>query len=247
MNISLKNKIVLITGASRGIGAMLAKNFAEEQAIVIMNYFNSEQEAYAVYNEIIKKSPRSLIFKADVSNPEDVKLMYQRVSVFFDHIDVLINNAAICEDKLMNLLKYSEWIKVINTNLTSIFLCSKYFTKGMIKNKSGKIINISSLQGQRGNKGQSAYTSSKAGIIGLTKTLAMEMGKFNIAVNVICPGFIPTNEKRRNKKKIEISIQKSVLSMYEARNDLVNFIIYLSSDKCNGISGQVFNLDSRIL
>lgn len=247
MHIDLKDKIIVVTGASRGIGAKLAKKMAEERAIVIMNYFSSENEAFAVYNEVKQKSPKSMLIKADISKPQDVKSFYTQVINRYNRIDVLINNAAICEDKLINFITYSEWNNIINTNLTSIYLCTKYFSKSMISNKSGRIINISSLQGQKGNRGQSAYTASKAGVIGLTKTLAIEMGVFNIAVNAICPGYIPTNEKRRSKEKIEIAQKKSVLPIGESMNDLINFVIYLSSDKCKSVSGQVFNLDSRVL
>lgn len=247
MNIDLSKKVVVITGASKGIGSKLAKAFASEGAIVVMNYYHSESSAKIIYEEILTKSPCSLLIKADVTSPTEVSLFYSKVLDKLGKVDILINNAGICDDNLTNLMSFDQWNRVINTNLNGTFLCSREFSKIMIKQRYGKIINISSLKGQEGSLGQANYSASKAGIIGFTKSLAKELGKYNISVNAVCPGFIVTDLNRNNENKKEIAKLRSIISTEGILEDLKNFILYISSNKFSCSSGRVYNIDSRLV
>lgn len=246
MKVDVSNKVIVITGSSRGIGKELAKAFAKEQSKVVINYLHSENEALQLYDEILVYNPNCIKVKADVTKQEDVlKLYYETISAF-KKVDVLINNAGICLDNPIQLMDEKQWRMVLDVNLTGAYLCSRAFSKAMIYQQNGKIINIASLKGQEGSEGQVNYCASKAGLIGFTKSLAKELGKFNISVNAVCPGFIVTDLNRHNEKKQIAAEQRSVLKMHSILDDLLNFIIYISSDKFTGVSGRVFNLDSRI-
>lgn len=246
MNIDVSNKIVVITGASKGIGKELAISFAKEGAIVVMNYYHSKELANEVYSEIKTISPRSLLVRADVTNPRDVSSMYHEIIKQLGHIDVLINNAGVCDDNFIQMMPIEQWQKVIDVNLTGVFLCCREFSKIMMRQNKGKILNIASLKGQEGSSGQVNYSASKAGVIGFTKALAKELGEYQIAVNAICPGFIVTDLNRHNIDKQRIAQNKSILKKMASLDDLVNFILFMSSDCMQGVSGRVFNIDSRL-
>lgn len=246
MNVDVKNKVVVITGSSKGIGSKLAKAFAAEKAIVVMTYCSSKEDAEYTYNEVVKESPYSLLIKADVHSPSEVSFMYHEVMRKIGRVDVLINNAGICDDNLIQMMSLEQWQRVVDVNLTGTFLCCREMSKIMIKRKEGKIINIASLKGQVGSPGQVNYSSSKAGMIALTKALAKEFSGYNISVNAICPGFIVTDLNRHDIKKQEKAKKQSLLSIEYALDDLINFILFFSSKKISGISGRVFNLDSRV-
>lgn len=246
MNVDLSNKVVVITGASKGIGSELAKMFAYEKAIVVMNYYNSKDAAEELFNEIVKISPLSLLIRADVRNPTDVSAMYHEVVNKIGRIDILINNAGTCDDNLIQMMPIVQWQNVIDTNLTGAFLCSREFSKIMIRQNSGKIINIVSIKGQEGEIGQVNYSASKAGVIGLTKTLAKELGKYNVSVNAVCPGFVVTDLNKNNKNKLNIAEKRSLISISHSIEDVKNFILFISSDKLLGMSGRIINIDSRV-
>ena len=247
MMVDVSNKVVVITGSSKGIGRELAIAFAKEQARVVINYLNSKNAAKQLHQEITSYNPHCLLIKADVTKQDDVsKLNHETISAF-GRVDVLINNAGICDDNPIQLMPEEQWRKVLDVNLTGVYLCSRAFSKDMIKQKSGKIINISSLKGQEGCEGQVNYSASKAGLIGFTKALAKELGRFNIAVNAVCPGFIVTDLNKHDEKKKTIAENRSLLSIESTLTELINYVIYMSSDKFENISGRVFNLDSRIL
>jgi len=246
MLVDVSKKIILITGSSRGIGSELAKVFAKENAKVIINYFNSENEVNILYEEIKEYNQDCIKIKADITNPSDVSYMYREMINKYGYIDVLINNAGVCNDNLIQMMQLSQWQKVIDVNLTGIFLCCREFSKIMIKQGYGKIINIASLKAQKGSIGQVNYTSSKAGVIALTKSLAKELGQYNISVNAICPGFIVTDLNRHDQKKKEIAEKESSLPIESLLNVLLDFVVYISSDNFFNVSGRVFNLDSRI-
>lgn len=246
MNIDISEKVVVITGSSRGIGSKLVSAFAKENAKVVINYFNNYESAIKLYKEVKKTNADCILVKADVTNQKDVQLLYGKTIEAFGQVDILINNAGVCSDNLLFMMKTSQWQHVMNTNLNSVYYCCKIFSKAMIKAKQGKIINIASLKGQLGSEGQTNYSASKAGMIGFSKALAKELGTFNISVNVVCPGFIVTDLNRHNRKKVEKAKEMSVLSIENCLNDLVGFILYLSSDAIKGVSGQIFNIDSRL-
>lgn len=246
MNVDISGKIIVITGSSRGIGSELARFMATEGANVCVNYNKSQSYAEQLRKSINVYNKNCLFVKADVSNASDVKKFYQEVLSYYGRIDVLINNAGICDDNLIQMMTMEQWENVLNTNLSGTFLCCKEFSKLMINQKSGKIINIASLKGQEGCIGQANYSASKAGIIGLTKTLAKELGRHNISVNAICPGFIVTDLNRHNAEKKIIAQNRSTLDTDRALEDLMSFVAFLCSDKMLGTSGRIFNLDSRI-
>ena len=244
--VDISNKVVVITGSSKGIGNELAKAFARENAKVVINYYLSKKEAEALYFEISSYNQNCIMVQADVTNPDDVTKLYRETICSFGTADILINNAGVCDDNLMQMMAIKQWQRIIDINLTGTFLCSREFSKTMIKQKTGKIINIASLKGEEGAAGQVNYSASKAGVIGFTKALAKELGQYNISVNAICPGFIVTDLNRHDQGKKGIAESKSVLPINNSLDDLKNFILYISSDYFNGTSGRVFYLDSRI-
>ena len=211
-----------------------------------MNYYHSRAEAETVFSEVIKMSPSSLLIRADVRNPSDVSAMYHEVISKIGHVDVLINNAGICDDNYIQMMPLEQWQKVIDVNLTGTFLCCREFSKIMVKYKTGKIINIASLKGQIGSPGQINYSASKAGIIAATKALAKEFSEYCISVNAICPGFIVTDLNRHDSKKQDKAKKQSLLPIDTALDDLIHFVLFISSEKISGISGRVFNIDSRV-
>ncbi|MBO4616093.1 MAG: SDR family oxidoreductase [Lachnospiraceae bacterium] len=246
MVVDVKDKVILITGASRGIGRQMARAFAEEGASVVINYNVNEIQASELAEELERARLKCFVVKADICNPAEVNSMYRMVKEKYGRVDVLINNAGICSDNPIQLMQIDQWQDVIDVNLTGTFLCSRAFSKLMIHQGGGSIINISSLKGIEGCEGQVNYSASKAGVIGLTKALAKELGKYNIRVNAVCPGFIVTDLNRHNEEKKMIAKRRNVVDNSAALEEVVNFSIYLSSGKLDGASGRVFELDSRI-
>lgn len=244
----LNGKVVVITGASRGIGRELALEYARNGANVVAGYHKNKEAAESLLKELEELGTTAMIVGADVTDKDDVKRMYKDIKERFDRVDVLVNNAGISKEGLIMMMSEENWEDVIKTNLYGVFLCSKIFIKGMISEKQGKIINIASLRGQIGGEGLSNYSASKAGVIGLTKSLARELGAYGIAVNAVCPGHIETDLNKEDDKnsRQKCESRQSVLGGGHAMNDLVNFVVFLSSDKIKGVSGQVFNVDSRI-
>lgn len=243
----INNKVVVITGASKGLGKALALNIAKFGGRVVINYYHDKLAAESIEQEIEELGGECFLYRADISNENQVQQMYKNVISKYGKVDVLINNAGINNDDYIHWLSTERWNSVIKTNLEGTFLCSKYFSKNMIHNRNGKIINIASLKGQLGAEGQSNYSASKAAIIALTKSMAKEMGEVNISVNAVCPGYIKTDINRTNRKKYDIAKKMSVLQNEFGLSDFVNFVTFMSSDLIKGVSGQVFNIDSRIL
>ncbi|WP_042199091.1 3-oxoacyl-ACP reductase family protein [Paenibacillus camerounensis] len=246
MIIDLVNKTVVITGSSRGIGREAAYRFAREGANVIINYKSSYEQAESLLQEIKKINKNCIAVKADVTKVKEVEHLYQETIKTFGRVDVLLNNAGLCSDNRINMMSEDQWKDIMDVNLNSVFLCSKIFSKDMIKNESGKIINIASMKGQIGCEGQTNYSASKAGVIGFTKALAKELGHFKISVNAVCPGFIVTDLNRHNEEKQTAANSLSVIKQDNALDDLMNFLVFLLSDHCKGVSGRIFNIDSRI-
>ncbi len=246
MFVDISDKVIVVTGSSRGIGKSLAQAFAQEHAKVVINYCHSEGPADELYNQIIRYNENCIKVKADITKQEDVVRLYQETQARFGRVDVLINNAGICDDNLIWNMEQENWKKVIDVNLTGPYLCSRVFAEAMIQQKEGTILNIASIKGFEGCAKQVNYSASKAGLIGLTKALAKELGQFNIAVNAICPGFILTDLNCKNEEKKRIAEQRCLLENGHALNDLINFCILFISNRIQGVSGRVFTLDSRI-
>ena len=235
------NKVILITGASRGIGNNIAKNLAKEN-IVIANYNNSEAEAKKLKKELEEKNINIDIIKADVCNRNQVKGMIKQTIDKYGHIDVLINNAGISQYKLFTDITDSDWAEIMNTNLNSNFIVTQEVVKNMIHNKEGLIVNISSIWGITGAAMEVAYSTSKAGIIGLTKSLAKELGTSNIRVNAIAPGIINTSMNSKFSEEEINNIQEEIpLEKIGEPEEITKCIEWLIKD--NYTTGQVISIN----
>ena len=238
----MKNKIVLVTGASRGIGRAITKLLAENNYIVIANYNKSFNEAKALQDELNKKNIKIDIFKADVSKREEVKELINFVLSKYGRIDVLINNAGIAQEKLFQDITDEDWNNVINVNLYSVFCVTQEVIENMIHNKSGLIINISSIYSVTGGSLAASYSASKGGIDALTKSLAKELGPSNIRVNSIAPGVIATDMNKYLSEE-DIDEIKSQSSIQKIGNgiDIAKCILWLVEDEFT--TGQIISID----
>ena len=239
----LENKIAVITGAGRNIGKSIALAFAAEGAKIVVIDVN-DNDGGNVVNEIKALGSEAIYIHCDISNSVDVDSMVQSVQEKFNRIDILINNAGVTRDTLIIRMSDDDWNKVIAINLTGTFLCSRAVTKLMIAQKSGKIVNISSIVGLMGNAGQVNYSSSKAGVIGLTKSLARELASRNINVNAIAPGFVESdmtaklNEEQRKKLMDQVPLKRSAKP-----EEIANVAKFLVSSDADYITGQVISVD----
>ncbi|HZX48315.1 MAG TPA: 3-oxoacyl-ACP reductase family protein [Nitrospirota bacterium] len=239
-------KVALITGASGGLGRALSLRFAEGGFVIAVNYYKNIEAAEGVVSKIRSDGGEAEPFYCDVRSSGDVITMIEMIVARWGNIDVLINNAALNIDNLLIRTETEEWEKIIATNLSGSFYTIRAVSKYMIKKKRGHIINISSLVGLKGHAGQCAYSSAKAGLIGLTKSAALELGRFNIKVNAILPGFMKTAMTESLPQPDRDSIVNSnVLKRVQDINEVAEFVYQLSN--MTQISGQVFNTDSRIL
>jgi len=238
----MKNKVVLITGASGGIGKAITKKFATAGAKVALNDI-------APAEENLKKLAEELgsrYFLADVSKLEEVEKMVENIQKEFGRLDVLVNNAGITQDRTLAKMTKEEWQKVIDIDLTGVFNCSKAVLPLIIANQ-GKIVNISSLVGQRGNFGQTNYAAAKAGIIGFTKALSKEVGRFGVTVNAIAPGFIETRLTENLPPELKETIKKfTPLGRFGKPEEIANLIFFLASEEASFITGAVINIDGGL-
>ena len=239
---SLTGKVALITGASRGIGREIALELSNLGAEVIINYSSSDEKAEEVVNSIKMSGGKVHKLKFDVSKEESVSKAFEEIIKINGSIDILVNNAGITRDGLLMRMKSEQWDDVLNTNLKGVFLCTKYASKFMLKKRSGKIINISSIVGIIGNPGQANYSAAKAGVIGFTKTCAKEFASRGINVNAIAPGFIETEmTEKLNNEEIIKAIPLGKLGSCAQVANLVSFLV--SSNAGNYITGQTINID----
>ena len=238
----LKDKVVLITGASGGIGKAIAKKFAEAEAKVALNDIAPTEEALKSFSQEIGGK----YFLADVSKFEEVEKMVENIQKEFGRLDVLVNNAGITQDRTLAKMTKEEWQKVIDIDLTGVFNCSKAVLPLIIANQ-GKIVNISSLVGQRGNFGQTNYAAAKAGIIGFTKALSKEVGRFGVTVNAIAPGFIETRLTENLPPELKETIKKfTPLGRFGKPEEIANLIFFLASEEASFITGAVINIDGGL-
>ncbi len=237
-------KTILITGASRGIGREIAKLFAKNGYNVAINYNKSINDAKSLYNEIVSINANAILLKADVKNPNEVKQMVEDTIACFGHIDVLVNNAGISYKGLIFDESDEQTQEIINVNLLGSIYTSKYVIPSMLKNGSGKIINISSIWGNVGASLESTYSASKAGLIGLTKSLAKEYGYNNICVNCICPGVIDTDmNKNLSKSELDETIKQIPAGKIGKTNDISNLVLFLAESTGDYITGQIITVD----
>ena len=238
----LSGKVALVTGASRGIGKSIAISLGLLGAEVIVNYSSSDASAEEVAKSINDKGGSSYKLKFDVSDEESVSTAINQIIRDSGKIDILINNAGITRDGLLMRMKASQWDEVLNTNLKGVFLCTKNVSKFMMKERSGKIVNITSIVGLIGNPGQANYAASKAGVIGFTKTCAKEFASRGIKVNAIAPGFIETEmTENLNTDDLLKMIPLGKLGSADQIASLVNFLV--SSDASEYITGQTISID----
>lgn len=244
----MENKVAVITGASRGIGSALAIEYARNGYDVVINYNGNEEKANIVKDQCIALGVNAICIKANVSNVEEVADMFKATMQQFNRIDVLINNAGITKDTLLLRMKNDDFKDVIDINLNGTFNCIKEVSKIMMKQKSGVILNMSSVIGEIGNIGQCNYAASKAGIIGLTKSIAKELAAKNVRCNAIAPGFIKTDMTEVLKEDIKEKILTQIpLSTFGDGEDIANLALFLSSDKAKYITGQIINVDGGMV
>ncbi|MEG1001983.1 3-oxoacyl-[acyl-carrier-protein] reductase [Clostridium sp.] len=244
----LKNKCAIVTGASRGIGKAIAKKLASLGANIVLNYRSNEEEALKVQEEILAYGVEVLLYKCDISDFNAVSEMVKCSKEKFGNIDIMVNNAGITKDTLILRMKEEDFDKVIDVNLKGVFNCLKAITPIMVKQKVGRIVNLSSVVGLVGNAGQVNYAASKAGVIGMTKSLAKEVGSRGITVNAVAPGFIDTDMTEILGEKFKEEAKKNIpLKRLGNPEDVAGAVAYLVGDDASYITGQVLNVDGGMV
>ena len=239
-------RVVLITGASRGLGRAMALRFSRGGCIIAVNYFQSKDAALETVRSIMESGGEADSFYGDVRSSQDVTSMIKLVYERWGSIDVLINNAAITRDHVLPKIKIGDWEETIATNLTGAFNTIRAVAKFMAKKGGGHIVNISSWSGIKGKSGQASYAASKAGLIGLTKSAALELGRFHVKVNAILPGFMKTDMSRNLPESLQDeTVSSNILGSAQDIDEVAEFVYNLSW--MDHTSGQVFNLDSRVV
>lgn len=247
MELTFKDKVVLVTGSGRGIGRVIAETFAEQGATIVLSDYNAEslKAAKQVFTE--KQYP-FIAIPCDVTDEEQVARLIKEIMGSYEHIDIIVNNAGITRDTLLMLMKTDQWDAVINTNLKGVFLVTKAVSRQLIKQRSGKIINISSVIGIMGNAGQSNYAASKAGVIGFTKSIAKELASRGITVNAIAPGYIETEMTHvLDEKAKEALLTVIPLKRAGSSKDVANAALFLASPLADYITGQVIKVDGGMV
>lgn len=238
------NKVALVTGASRGIGKEIALQLAKSGADLVLNYAGNRQKAEDVKQEIESYGRKAILVQGDVSQSEDVKRLFDETVSAFGKLDILVNNAGITRDALLLRMKEQDWDDVVNTNLKGVFLCSQQAAKIMMKQRSGRIINISSVVGLLGNPGQVNYVATKSGVIGMTKTMAKELSSRGITVNAVAPGFIQTDMTDELNQQVKEELQKQIpLGALGKPEDVAHAVTFLASDEAKYITGQTISVD----
>ena len=242
--------VAVVTGASRGIGRAIALVLAAQGAKVVVNYANSPEAAEAVVKEIQDFGGGAIAIKADVSQASEVEAMIEQVMAKWQRIDVLVNNAGITRDGLLLRMKLEDWQKVIDLNLTGVFLCTKAVSKIMLKQKAGRIINITSVVGETGNAGQANYSAAKAGVIGFTKSVAKELASRGITVNAVAPGWVLTQKQKDlwvTPEGLQAHIDRQCLKDPLAPEDIVGGVLFLASQSSRMMTGQALVIDGGVV
>ena len=241
----LTGKIAVVTGGSRGIGAAIAKGLGKEGATVIINYNHSHEEAETVVNEIKSMGSLAVALQADISDAEATKVFIEKVLTDFGKVDILVNNAGITRDKTFKKMSFEEWHKVIDTNLSSVFNTCKITLPSMLEQKYGRIINISSVIGQAGGFGQTNYAAAKAGLVGFSKSLALETAKGGVTVNCICPGYIATEMV----KAMPENVREAIIAMVPMKklgepDEIAKGVVFICESEY--MTGQCLNLNGGL-
>ncbi|TYP59969.1 3-oxoacyl-[acyl-carrier-protein] reductase [Thermosediminibacter litoriperuensis] len=244
----LSGKACIVTGGSRGIGRSISIKLARSGAVVVVNYKTNEKSALEVVAEIESLGGTAMAYRADVADYNQAAKMVEDVYQKYGRIDVLVNNAGITRDALILRMTEKDWDDVINTNLKGLYNTTKSVVKYMVKQRGGKIINISSVAGIYGNAGQANYAAAKAGIIGFTKALAKELGSRGITVNAVAPGFIKTDMTSAmiQKTSEDVIAEKIALKRLGEPEDVANLVAFLASDESSYITGQIIAIDGGL-
>ena len=246
--IDLGGKVALVTGASRGIGAVVACRLAEAGARVGVNFHASSDAATVVVDSINKSGGEAILVGGDVSKEEKAEAVIKQLVEHFGSIDILVNNAGINKDKLLIRMKTEDFDSVINVNLRGAFLCTRYAMTHMIRQRSGRVINMSSVVGISGNPGQANYAAAKAGLIGLTKAVAREVASRNVTVNALAPGYIATAMVDELSEETQEKILARIpMGRFGTPEDVAEAVIFLCSDGASYITGQVLTIDGGMI
>lgn len=244
---SLEGKRVLVTGASQGIGREIALRLSIEGAWVAVNYLSNLGYAEQIAQTITQQGGRSLLVQADVSQYDEVERMVDTIVEEWQGVDILVNNAGITRDNLLMRMTEEDWDNVLDTNLKGAFLCSKAVVRHMIKNRWGRILNMSSIVALTGNAGQTNYTAAKAGLIGFTRSLSLEVASRNITVNAIAPGFIETGMVETLGERIKTALLERIpLGRLGSTEDVAALAVFLLSDEAAYITGQTISVDGGL-
>lgn len=240
------NRVIIVTGASRGLGSTIALRFGLAGARIVVNYRERHKDAVAVVDRITKQGGEALAFRADVRQGIEIDAMIDTAMKRWGTVDVLVNNAGITRDGLAVRMSEQEWDDVLSTNLAGPFHCIRAVSRAMMRQRSGHIISLASLTGLQGRAGQANYSAAKAGLVGLTRSTAKELGRFNIKANAVLPGFLATEMgSSLSGAALDRIIEANSLGRSSTEEEVADFIYHLSL--MQHVSGQVFNLDSRIL
>ncbi len=240
----LEGKVALVTGASRGIGREIARTLARYGAAVVVNYNGSKERADEVVTEITGNGGRAVAVQANVASAGEIAKLFEEAVSAFGRIDILVNNAGITKDNLILKMSEEEFDAVLDTNLKGAFLCMKHAAKLMLKQRGGRIVNISSISGIIGNAGQANYCAAKAGLVGLTKSLARELGSRGITVNAVAPGFIETDMTEKLPDQVKEGMLAQIpLKRAGSVQDIAEAVAFLASDHASYITGQTLQVN----
>lgn len=244
----LKGKCAVVTGATRGIGRAIVTRLASLGADIVVNYRSSIEEANTLKEELSALGAKVLLVKADVSIEEEAKNLIEKAKENFGKVDILVNNAGIVKDGLILRMKKEDFDQVVDVNLKGTFNCMRYVAPIMVKQRSGKIINISSIVGIIGNAGQVNYAASKAGVIAMTKSIAKELGSRGVQVNAIAPGYINTSMTESLNQKVKDEMLKMIpLKRFGMPEDVAKAVGFLASEDSDYITGQVIKVDGGMV
>ena len=243
----LDGKRALVTGASQGIGREVALRLAAEGARVAVNYFRHREDAEAVVEQVMAQGGTALVVPADVSKADQVEAMVQEVVEGWGGVDILVNNAGITSDNLVLRMSDEEWDRVMDTNLKGAFLCTKAVLRHMVRQRWGRILNMSSVVALTGNPGQANYTAAKAGLLGLTRTVAREVASRNITVNALAPGFITTQMVEQLTEQTQTAVKERIpLGRFGVPQDVAALVAFLASEEAGYITGQTISVDGGL-